>query len=185
MLTLVVGGCRSGKSELAEHLAGRASAPVTFVAAGGLLEGDAAWADRVSRHRSRRPSHWFTVELAPGGDLVGVVGTKAGTVVVDSLGPWLSGVPDFEVDIGALGLALATREGDTIVVSDEVGMGVHPSSEAGMLFRDALGSLNAHLATVAARAYLVVAGRVVPLGDPIGSFGPAPSGSAEGSGGAH
>lgn len=172
MLTLILGGARSGKSELAERLAAKADPPVTYVAAGGLRTGDPAWADRVSRHQQRRPPHWFTVEVAPGGDLMGAVGGKAGTVIVDAIGPWLAGVADFEADLGALGSALGGREGDTFVVSDEVGMGVHPSSEAGMAFRDALGSLNTHLASLAERAYLVVAGRVVRLGDSLSSYGP-------------
>ena len=42
-------------------------------------------------------------------------------------------------------------------------MGVHPSSEAGRLFRDALGSLNQAAAVVADEVLFVVAGRALRL----------------------
>lgn len=57
-----------------------------------------------------------------------------------------------------------TSAGPIVVVSDEVGLGVHPSSEVGRRFRDALGTLNAQVANVADRVLLVVAGRVLTLG---------------------
>ena len=55
------------------------------------------------------------------------------------------------------------RDGDTVVVSEEVGMGVHPSTEVGRRFRDVLGELNQRVAALADKAILVVAGRVLPL----------------------
>jgi adenosyl cobinamide kinase/adenosyl cobinamide phosphate guanylyltransferase len=58
---------------------------------------------------------------------------------------------------------LTERRGDTVVVSEEVGMGVHPSSEAGRHFRDELGSLNQAVASVADRVLFVVAGRALRL----------------------
>jgi len=59
--------------------------------------------------------------------------------------------------------ALADRTGDTIVVTNEVGMGVVPVSESGRLFRDILGRANARLVDAADAAYLVVAGRCIDL----------------------
>ena len=49
------------------------------------------------------------------------------------------------------------------MVSDEVGMAVHPSTEEGRRFRDALGALNHAVSALADQAYLVVAGRALPL----------------------
>ena len=167
MLTLVLGGTRSGKSELAEMLAVATGDEVTVVAAGGLVPPgtDPDWDARVEAHRSRRPGDWETVEVAPGGDLPGVLRGIEGTVLVDSLGPWLAGVPGFAADLASLDVALAARTDATIVVSDEVGLGVHPSTEAGSQFRDALGVLNRSVASRASKVYLAIAGRALVLED--------------------
>jgi adenosylcobinamide kinase/adenosylcobinamide-phosphate guanylyltransferase len=83
------------------------------------------------------------------------------------MGPWLANQPDMTVDVEGLCLALTSRSGDTIVVSDEVGFGVHPETAIGRNFRDALGTLNQEVAAVADVVYLVVAGRALLLpGEP-------------------
>ena len=48
-------------------------------------------------------------------------------------------------------------------MSEEVGLGVHPPTEAGRRFADALGELNRQVAEIADVALLVVAGRALPL----------------------
>lgn len=157
-LTLVLGGARSGKSAVAERLAG--DGPVTYVATWLTDADDADMAARIAAHRARRPPAWTTVET---GDLVGVLGECAGTVLVDSLTTWVGGAPGFTVDAAGLSLALGRHDGDCIVVSDEVGLGVHPSSEEGRRFRDALGLVNQAVSAAADQALLVVAGRVLRL----------------------
>jgi adenosyl cobinamide kinase/adenosyl cobinamide phosphate guanylyltransferase len=87
--------------------------------------------------------------------------------VLDALGPWVASVPDFGVDTGELCGALTERDGDTVVVSEEVGLGVHPATESGRRFRDALGELNQAVAGVADDVVLVVAGRALRL-EPVG-----------------
>lgn len=159
MITLVLGGARSGKSELAERMAAQSDAPVTYVATGIAV--DDVMAARIDAHRARRPQSWTTVEA--GVDLVEVLADAAATVLLDALGTWLAGLEGFEVDTSALCTALANRSGHTIVVSDEVGLGVHPSSSVGREFRDALGQLNQAVSAIADEVLLVVAGRVLPL----------------------
>ncbi len=129
---------------------------------------DAEMAERIARHRARRPQGWTTLEIGPGGDLESALRNVAGTVLVDSLGSWLAGCAGFVCDIPALVKILGERLGDTVVVTDEVGLGVHPSTGIGNAFRDALGQLNKSVADVADRVVLVVAGRVLELspGDP-------------------
>jgi adenosyl cobinamide kinase/adenosyl cobinamide phosphate guanylyltransferase len=157
VITLVLGGARSGKSTVAERLAGPAA--VTYVATGSATDADMA--ARIEAHRARRPPAWSTLEVDD--DLAGALRSVAGTALVDGLGTWLARRPDFAVDAGGLCGALRQRDGDTVVVSDEVGLGVHPSSEAGRRFRDALGLLNQAVAEVADEVLLVVAGRVLSL----------------------
>ena len=162
MITLVLGGARSGKSAVAERLAARSGELVTYLATGMATDDDMA--ARIARHRARRPPTWTTVEV--GVDLVGGLAGLPGVVLVDSLGTWVAGHPDLVVDAGALCAALVSRPGRTIVVSEEVGLGVHPPTEVGRRFRDELGSLNVAVAEVADEVLLVVAGRVLPLERP-------------------
>src|SRR3546814_13015836 len=51
--------------------------------------------------------------------------------------------------------ALVGRDGDTVLVSEEVGLGVHPSSELGRRFRDQLGTVNVAVAEAADEVLLV------------------------------
>ena len=158
MITLVLGGARSGKSAVAERRAG--DGPVTYIAT-WLADDDRDMAARVAAHQARRPASWTTVETS---DLVGVVrGAGAGTLLVDSLTTWVAGATGFAVDAAGLCLAMGSHDGDVVVVSDEVGLGVHPSTEEGRRFRDALGMVNQAVSAVADEALLVVAGRVVRL----------------------
>jgi nicotinate-nucleotide--dimethylbenzimidazole phosphoribosyltransferase len=162
MITLVLGGTRSGKSAFAEHLAAHHEASVTYVAT-MIPAGDPDLEARVAAHRLRRDPAWKTVDA--GDDLPGLLAERGGTVLVDSLGPWVAAGRGggAGVDDAKLCAALLGRSGDTVLVSDEVGMAVHPSTEEGRRFQDALGSVNYAVSAVADRVYLVVAGRALAL----------------------
>jgi adenosylcobinamide kinase/adenosylcobinamide-phosphate guanylyltransferase len=179
VITLVLGGARSGKSAVAEALVARHAPPVTYVATMDTA-GDPELEERVAAHRRRRDPAWETVALGAGEDLPGLLGRLGGTVLVDSLGPWVArcgdpaafgdegeGAGGKEATGAALCAALTARAGDTVLVSDEVGLAVHPSSAEGRLFRDALGALNHAVSAAADKVYLVVAGRPLEL-PPVG-----------------
>jgi adenosyl cobinamide kinase/adenosyl cobinamide phosphate guanylyltransferase len=176
---LVLGGARSGKSERAElRLAGEPQ--VTYVATGNRGTDDPDWAARVAAHRARRPAWWRTAETT---DLAGLLraghGTARGALLIDGIGSWLAAVLDesgWDLRDGAARDTVAARTaelvgawrqacGNIVAVSDETGLGVVPASAAGRLFRDELGRLNQALAAESEEAELVVAGRVLPLGD--------------------
>jgi adenosyl cobinamide kinase/adenosyl cobinamide phosphate guanylyltransferase len=176
-LTLVLGPRRSGKSRVAEALARESGRPVVVIAP--LTVTDDEMAARVTAHRAARPSGWTTVEDA---DVAGALATAASgaTVLVDSLGTWVSEVlwragaladgADGAAAAGALraqarafATAAARRPGDTIVVAEEAGWGPVPPSGATRLWLDVLGDATQTLGAAAQRALLVVAGRVVEL----------------------
>jgi len=160
VIALILGGARSGKSAVAEAVASGLPAPVTYIAT--LDVGyDEELAARVKQHQARRPSAWRTVQAGP--DLAEVLREVTGSVLLDSLGPWVSAAPGMEVDVEALCSALADRNGDTVVVSEEVGLSVHPSTAEGRLFRDALGRLNQAVAARADDVRFVVAGCTLQL----------------------
>jgi adenosyl cobinamide kinase/adenosyl cobinamide phosphate guanylyltransferase len=163
VITLVLGGARSGKSEVAERIAARLPVPITYVAT-LVPSGDPDLAARIEAHRARRPAGWRTVEAGP--ELPALLRSVPGPVLVDGLGPWVAASPGMAVDAGALCAALTGRDADTVVVSEEAGLGVHPATQAGRRFRDALGTLNQAVAAVADEALFVVAGRILRLDDP-------------------
>jgi adenosylcobinamide kinase/adenosylcobinamide-phosphate guanylyltransferase len=119
---------------------------------------------RVHLHRERRPAAWGTLEVGGGG--LGAVLEEAdlwAAVLVDSLTLWVSARPtgeeqetleEFDRFLEGAG-ALATP---LILVSDEVGQGVVPESEAGRRFRDVLGLVNQRAAAAAQEVHLCVAG---------------------------
>lgn len=162
MITLVLGGARSGKSRVAQSLAIDAPGPVTVIAT-GVAGDDADFAARIAEHRRTRPATWSTLEC--GAQLAQALAGVEGTVVVDALGTWLAAHRDFDADVTPVLDALDARSGDAIIVSDEVGLGVHPETEVGRLFRDALGALNQAVAARADVVLLTVAGCVVVVKD--------------------
>jgi adenosyl cobinamide kinase/adenosyl cobinamide phosphate guanylyltransferase len=188
MLTLLLGGARSGKSGIAVALATTFGTPVSFLAtaeqppdgdvdtdagdSGAIHAGapDAEFADRIARHRAERPESWSTIEEPV--DLHGALGgiDPLRTVVIDCLTLWVAnlmarGATDESVTEAAAALAgaAARREGQTIVVSNEVGSGVVPVHPLARRYRDTLGRVNAIISAHADEAFLVVAGRVLPL----------------------
>lgn len=168
-LTVLLGGARSGKSRLAVTLAGAYPGSVTVIATGRAT--DPEMADRIRRHRAERPAGWVTVEepVALGEALA----TAGGLVIVDCLTLWVSnlleaGLDDGEIEARAAQAAAfaAQRPAGTIVVTNEVGWGLVPMHPLGRRFRDVAGRVNAAWSAVADRAFLVVAGRVLPLNKP-------------------
>jgi len=188
MITLVVGGTRSGKSVLAERLVLAHAGPLTYLATGRA--GDADMATRIEWHRHRRDARFTTVEV--GNDLAAALrAAPAIPTLVDALGTWVACQPEFAADgdeaggagdwtgrIEALAGALGARRAPTVLVSDEVGMGVHPETAAGRRFRDVLGLVNQAVAEVADDVLLVMAGRALRL-DRIDAVEPAAAGEPD------
>ena len=167
-LVVLLGGARSGKSGLAARLAAASGAPVVFVATGE--PGDEEMAARIDRHREERPREWTTVE-EPRRLLDAVAGAPAGScLVLDCLSVWVANLieaaPADEIEREALAAAAAAarRQATTIAVSNEVGLGLVPTTPLGRAYRDLLGRVNQAWVAVADDAMLVVAGRGLRLG---------------------
>ena len=152
--TLVLGGNRSGKSAFAESLLADAPA-VDYVATAVPDPGDAEWTARIAAHRARRLPNWATLETT---DVAAVLRRAGGPLLIDSITLWLSAALDDPARVDDLCAAWQATTRRVVVVSDEVGSGVVPMTDAGRRFRDALGLLNQRLAGAADDVHLVVAG---------------------------
>jgi adenosylcobinamide kinase / adenosylcobinamide-phosphate guanylyltransferase len=153
---LLLGGARSGKSAEAERRVA-AEPAVTYVATGPSGEDDPDWAARLAVHRSRRPASWQTVETT---DLAPLLADPpdGAPLLVDDLGLWLTAHLGNAAAADALVAAWRSTPARVVLVTNEVGSGVHPSTEVGRRFRDELGRLNARLAAESDEVWLVVAG---------------------------
>lgn len=163
--TVVIGGARSGKSTWAAS-ALAAEPSVAFVAT-GAGDDDPDWVARVAAHRAARPPTWTTIETD---DIAGHLDADR-AVLVDDLGNWLAraidaaGAWDDPARMGAvharadalLSAWSATRS-RVVLVTNEVGQGVHPATRAGRVFRDELGRLNARLAAASEEVVALTAG---------------------------
>ena len=172
---LVLGGIRSGKSAYAEDLTaeiadGRA---VIYIATGTVTDDEMA--ERIRRHRERRPADWQTVEapLNPVGALreSGIDPEDATVLLLDSLDGWVSnllieheGMEASELEARTVGAArrfasyVGEIDADAVVVSSEVGQSLVATSSLGRQFQDLLGTVNQAMAADADAVTLVVAG---------------------------
>ena len=177
MLAVLTGPVRSGKSRMALELAQATNRPVVLAVAG--IPDDPEMVRRIERHRAGRSAAIAVVEIGDSEDWLVALPEDA-CVVLDCLGTLVARLmgttghddailvdaeieSSLEASIDSLVDRLTTRTGDTIVVTNEVGWGVVPTSPTGRLFRDALGRAHVRLVTQADCAWLVVAGRAVDL----------------------
>ena len=119
-------------------------------------------AQRIAKHRAQRGGAWETI--AEPNDLASALAAAARTapVLVDCVTLWLSNRmlanADLDSEISALEVALDSRAGATVLVSNEVGAGIVPDNALARRFRDLQGIVNQRLAARADRVVLVVAG---------------------------
>ena len=168
MLQLILGGARSGKSRLAEKLAGDSALPVTYIATSQALDGEMS--ERVALHRQRRPDHWGLIEEPI--ELARVLRENAAPgqcLLVDCLTLWLTNLLMLE-DRARLAFErdqvlenLAALPGEIIFVSNETGLGVVPLGELTRRYVDEAGWLHQALAERCQRVVLTVAGLPLTL----------------------
>ena len=164
-VTLLIGGARSGKSSLAVEIGQRHAGDVAFIATGEPIDDDMR--QRIARHRIDRPD-WPVVEQPL--DLGATIASAPATalLIVDCITVWVGNELHHRdvVDVTDVATALVERSGPSVVVTNEVGLGVHPETDLGRRYRDELGRVNQAIAAVATTTLLMVAGRAMRLDDP-------------------
>jgi adenosylcobinamide kinase/adenosylcobinamide-phosphate guanylyltransferase len=182
-IVLVGGGVRTGKSRFALQRARSLGRRRVFVATAQALDGEMA--DRIADHARTRGADFRTIEepLAVPETLLAV--RDADVVVIDCLTLWLSNIlggpageapdveerlaDDVEERLAALVAALARRAFHAVIVTNEVGMGLVPSTPLGRRFRDVAGMAHQRLAEIADELYLGAMGVMLRLRpEPVG-----------------
>ena len=169
VLTLIIGGARSGKSAYAQTLAEAAAAsrgatPMMIATAEAF---DAEMAERIARHRAERGGGWRTVESPREvAEALGALPADA-CAVLDCLTLWLSNLMLAEADLEAATQALLAAAkacpAELVVVTNEVGMSIVPENALARRFRDEAGRLNRRFAEQADRVVVMFAGLPLTL----------------------
>ena len=160
-IALITGGARSGKSRMALEIAAREKQRI-FVATAEPL--DAEMDLRIRKHRAERGPDWKTIEEPL--HLAEVVnGNPKGAMVIDCLTLWLSNWILREQEdstilhcIHELASAVSNRAALTVLVTNEVGMGIVPDNDLARRFRDLAGTMNQSFAEIATTVVLTVSG---------------------------
>nr|BFF41159.1 bifunctional adenosylcobinamide kinase/adenosylcobinamide-phosphate guanylyltransferase [Tenacibaculum mesophilum] len=166
MIYYISGGERSGKSSYAQKLAESLSDSPIYLATSRIWDED--FQQRVNRHVSDRDERWTTVEEEKW--LSKVISEKQ-TVVVDCVTLWLTNFfVDTKYDIEkALEIAkeeinkLVEIDANIIIISNEIGMGLHANSESGRKFTQLQGWTNQYIAKLADKATFMVSGLPLTL----------------------
>jgi len=163
---LVLGGARSGKSRIGLGLAESASPERTYIATAQAFDDEMR--ERIALHRQERDASWKTIdaplELR---DAIRDLAAPGKAVLVDCLTLWLSNIVlaerDPERETERLVQSIVEARGPLILVSNEVGHGIVPSTSLGRRFRDAQGRLNQRAAEACDAVVFVAAGCPVLL----------------------
>jgi len=166
MITLVLGGARSGKSRFAEMqaeswLRNNPSGERIYIATAQAFDDEMR--DKIARHKTQRGENWRTIEepfeLAR---RLAEENAENRFILVDCLTLWLSNLVLNEIDTNdatdRLYDCLEKTKGEIVIVSNEVGLGIVPDNKLSRQFRDTQGSANQRLARTAHKVVLVTAG---------------------------
>jgi adenosylcobinamide kinase/adenosylcobinamide-phosphate guanylyltransferase len=167
MLYLITGGARSGKSRYAQELALSLTPNPVYVATAKVWDAD--FEQRVRRHRQDRGPAWTSFEEQL---QVSALPLEGRVAVVDCVTLWLTNFfMQHQQDVDAclqslqheIQLLLQKKNTTLIIVTNEIGMGVHAATETGRKFTDLQGWANQYIAGHAQKVILMVSGIPVPV----------------------
>jgi adenosylcobinamide kinase/adenosylcobinamide-phosphate guanylyltransferase len=169
-ITLVIGGCRSGKSGVALDAANQIKGNQKIFLATSVPT-DPEMDKRVAKHQAERKGDWQTIEEPMMiHETIESASKTADVILVDCLTLWTSNLLFAEYDepkimeaVHHLIAALEESLCPVFLVSNEVGYGIVPENSLARQFRDYAGLVNQKIAAMADRVILTVAGIEVPI----------------------
>ncbi|GIU35685.1 bifunctional adenosylcobinamide kinase/adenosylcobinamide-phosphate guanylyltransferase [Shewanella schlegeliana] len=168
MISLYIGGARSGKSGLAEQEVINTALPTTYIA---TARASSSMATRIALHQQQRPHSWITAEvpLELTENLI-KLDRKQSVIIVDCLTLWLTNQlmaqNDLAAQINLLCHTLAALECHIILVSTEVGQSQIPEDEMSQEFVNFNGLMHQQIAAIADWVCFCQAGMAIPLKTP-------------------
>lgn len=161
MIIYLSGGARSGKSRFAQEMALKLSPTPVYVATAKIWDED--FKQRVKRHQQERGPEWTNFEAYRD---IYKLPIENRIVVIDCVTLWLTNYwMDYNMDIEKVLEDFrneidrtAELAGTFIIISNEIGMGVHADTEVGRKFTDLQGWANQYIAAKADEAIFMVSG---------------------------
>lgn len=166
MIYFITGGERSGKSRHAQQLALTLSNHPVYLATARKWDTD--FEKRIARHQAERDDRWVNIEDEKN---ISSVGEENRVIVLDCITLWLTNIFIDTKNNVEESLAFAKAELQNafdkpctwIIISNEIGMGVHATTEVGRKFVELQGWINQHIAARADNAFLMVSGIAVKI----------------------
>lgn len=160
-ITLITGGARSGKSSFAQLLAEKCSDRPIYMATSRVWDDD--FKKRIERHQADRGEQWTTIEEDKS---ISKHNLSDKTILLDCITLWLNNYfydNDYDIDKSLIEakaewMKFVDQNAQIIVVTNELGMGVHPENELARKFADLQGWMNQFIAANADHVYLMVSG---------------------------
>ena len=168
--SLVLGGCRSGKSSFAKQAADTMAMDKKIYLA-TCVPTDREMKERVKRHEDDRGPDWSTIEEPIRiHETIDRACTQAKVILVDCLTLWVSNLLFREADeagiMAAVDLLVGALNRSTcpiILVSNEVGYGIVPENSLARQFRDMAGLVNQRVARAVDEVVVSMAGIPVQI----------------------
>lgn len=165
-VTFILGGSRSGKSSYALELAKKYKR-VAFIAT--CQPKDLEMKRRIRLHKKLRPAYWQTFEeFQDIPALLKKIGLKFDLIIIDCLTLWVSnllleGLKETAIEDKAKRMAILLKKSksQSIIVSNEVGLGIVPQNKLSRNFRDIAGRVNQIVAENSDAVFFMFSG--IPL----------------------
>ncbi len=165
MVTFVIGGCRSGKSNYALDQANLVRGNNKYFIATSVPT-DSEMENRVTKHQIERGKEWHTIEEPIFiHEKIEDLGKKADVILIDCLTLWISNLlfKSYDLDgitgsVKKLEYALSNCNCPVYIVSNEVGMGIVPENKLARQFRDYAGFVNQKMASFSHQVVMTIAG---------------------------
>ena len=168
-LVFVSGPTKSGKSKLAEYLISNQNT-VIYIATSKARPNDKEWLNRIKIHRERRPECWKLVEYPL--DICKTINMLSTdySILIDSLGGLVEqhlnySEGQWELFLKKIIETVSTKNKLIVMVSEEVGWGIVPSTRAGHKFRERLCQIAAVLSSHSTKRWLAFQGNAIDLDD--------------------
>ncbi len=169
-LYLISGGCRSGKSKLALQFASSCAGRRVFLATAEAR--DKEMRDRIQRHQLERQQNLamdtYEQPLANPSSIA-AIGT-CDFLLFDCLTLWVANLlgrnlPDEAIfeELDCLLTAMRAQAKISLIVSNEVGMGIVPENKLARRYRDIIGFCHQKIADQADECYLAMMGQALAL----------------------